>query len=60
MNKQTYKRLFDEEKLFAGILPKIDNAFAAIDSGVKEVLIGDAKDLMQNVTDKTKGTLFTS
>ncbi|MCW3110993.1 MAG: acetylglutamate kinase [Segetibacter sp.] len=58
INKQTYQHLLSEQKLFAGILPKIDNAFAAIDAGVKEVLIGDAKDLVVNTTEKTSGTLF--
>ena len=58
INKQTYQQLLSEQKLFAGILPKIDNAFAAIDAGVKEVLIGDAKDLLMNTTEKTSGTLF--
>lgn len=58
MNKQTYQQLLSEQKLFAGILPKIDNAFAAIDAGVKEVLVGDAKDLLQNIGTKTSGTLF--
>jgi acetylglutamate kinase len=58
INKQTYRDLLSRQKLFAGILPKIDNAFAAIDAGVKEVLVGDAKDLVQNTTDKTSGTLF--
>jgi acetylglutamate kinase len=60
INKQTYKQLLGEQKLFAGILPKIDNAFAAIDAGVKEVLVGDAQDLIQNTTEKTSGTLFIS
>lgn len=59
INKEKYKQLLDEQKLFAGILPKIDNAFAAIEAGVKEVLIGDANDLLQNTTDKTIGTLIT-
>ncbi len=59
INKKKYKQLLDEQKLFAGILPKIDNAFAAIDAGVNEVLIGDANDLIQNTTDKTIGTLIT-
>lgn len=58
INKQTYQQLLGKKKLFAGILPKIDNAFAAIDAGVKEVLVGDAKDLLQNTAEKTKGTLF--
>ena len=59
INKEKYKQLVKEQKLFAGILPKIDNAFAAIDAGVKEVLIGDASDLVQNTTDNIAGTLIT-
>ena len=59
INKEKYKQLLNEQKLFAGILPKIDNAFAAIDAGVHEVLIGDANDLIQNTTNKTIGTLIT-
>jgi len=58
ITKEKYKQLTDDKKLFDGIIPKIDNAFDAINSGVKEVLIGDAKDLIQNVTDNTKGTLI--
>jgi acetylglutamate kinase len=59
INKEKYRQLLDEQKLFSGILPKIDNAFAAINAGVKEVLIGNANDLIQNTTDKTIGTLIT-
>lgn len=58
INKQIYQKLLSEQKLFAGILPKIDNAFAAVDAGVKEVLLGDAKDLLENTGFKTSGTLF--
>jgi acetylglutamate kinase len=58
INKERYGQLLQEKKLADGILPKIDNAFAAIDSGVKEVLIGDADDLLQNVSSDIKGTLF--
>lgn len=58
MNKEKYDQLLQEKKLADGILPKIDNAFAAIDKGVKEVLIGDANDLLENITDKTTGTLI--
>lgn len=58
ITKDIYKLLKDGNKLFDGILPKIDNAFTAIDSGVKEVLIGHADDLLQNVTTKTTGTLI--
>jgi len=58
ITKEKYKQLLAEEKLFAGIIPKIDNAFAAIDAGVKEVLIGDANDLLQNTTEQILGTLI--
>ncbi len=58
INKQTYQQLLSQQKLFAGILPKIDNAFAAIDAGVKEVLVGDANDLLKNTSEKTTGTRF--
>ncbi len=58
ITKDIYKQLLTENKLFDGILPKIDNAFEAINCGVKEVLIGDANDLLQNVTNETKGTLI--
>ena len=60
ITKEKYQKLLAEQKLFAGILPKIDNAFAAIDAGVKEVLIGDANDLIQNTTEETVGTLITA
>ena len=60
IDKNKYQELLAGEKLFAGILPKIDNAFDAIDAGVAEVLIGDAKDLVQNTTEQTLGTLITA
>lgn len=59
INKEKYEQLLQEKKLADGILPKIDNAFAAIKNGVNEVLIGHADDLLQNITENVKGTLFT-
>jgi len=58
ITKERYRQLLQEKKLFDGIIPKIDNAFSAIDNGVKEVLIGHADDLLQNLTAFTKGTLI--
>ena len=58
ITKEKYDQLVTENKLFDGIIPKIDNAFDAIDNGVKEVLIGDADDLIQNCTFNTIGTLI--
>ena len=58
ITKDIYAELSKGKKLFDGILPKIDNAFAAINNGVPEVLIGHADDLLQNTTAVTRGTLI--
>lgn len=58
INKDKYQALLQDKKIADGILPKIDNAFAAINLGVTEVLIGHADDLIQNCTGKVNGTLF--
>lgn len=58
LNREDYRQLKAEKKLFEGILPKIDNAFNAIDAGVSQVLIGDAADLIQNTTNDNEGTLI--
>lgn len=59
INREKYQQLLLGKKLADGILPKIVNALAAIDSGLKEVLIGDANDLLQNVSENSIGTLIT-
>lgn len=41
--------------IFAGMLPKLDNAFAALKSGVQKVIIGKAEDLT-DLINGTKGT----
>lgn len=40
-----YKQLKVEQKIFAGMIPKLDNAFAALQSGVRKVIIGNAEEL---------------
>jgi len=40
-----YKELKETEKIFAGMIPKLDNAFKAIEAGVKKVIIGKAEEL---------------
>jgi acetylglutamate kinase len=42
---EDYMQLKNEEVIFAGMLPKLDNAFAAIRHGVKAVIIGKSDDL---------------
>jgi acetylglutamate kinase len=59
ITQQTYTTLLQQNVLKDGILPKLENAFAAIKSGVKEVLIGEANDLLKNTGQVTEGTLIT-
>ncbi|MGC4037471.1 MAG: acetylglutamate kinase [Chitinophagaceae bacterium] len=42
-------------KIFAGMIPKLDNAFAALNSGVKKVVIGKAEQL-DSLINGTAGT----
>jgi acetylglutamate kinase len=54
-----YSELLRSKAFMDGILPKLENSFAAIDAGVKEVLIGEATGLLQNIGKETAGTLIT-
>ncbi|MEO7311062.1 MAG: acetylglutamate kinase [Chitinophagaceae bacterium] len=45
INPTYYEQLKAEQKIFAGMIPKLDNAFAAINSGVGKVIIGKAEQL---------------
>lgn len=42
-----YQQLKAKQKIFAGMIPKLDNAFAALNSGVRKVIIGKAEHLDQ-------------
>jgi acetylglutamate kinase len=57
--KKLYQDLLPQKVFADGILPKLENAYAAIEAGVKEVLIGEATDLVKNTGSKTEGTLIT-
>jgi acetylglutamate kinase len=57
--KHLYQELLAQKAFADGILPKLENAYAAIDAGVKEVLIGEASDLIRNTGSQTEGTLIT-
>lgn len=41
----SYEQLKADGKIFAGMIPKLDNAFAALRSGVSKVMIGRAEQL---------------
>jgi acetylglutamate kinase len=57
--RKVYEDLLEKKAFVDGILPKLENAYAAINAGVKEVLIGEAGDLMKNTGQETEGTLIT-
>ena len=57
MNPAYYKELKDEEKIFAGMIPKLDNAFEALNSGVNKVIIGKAENLKELINGRSGTTI---
>lgn len=55
IDTQLYQQLKSEQAIFAGMIPKLDNAFTAVKSGVKKVIIGQAE-LLQSLIEGTEGT----
>jgi acetylglutamate kinase len=45
IDKGKYEDLKQKNLVFAGMIPKLDNAFSALQSGVKKVIIGKAENL---------------
>jgi acetylglutamate kinase len=52
INSELYQQLKSDNKIFAGMLPKLDNAFSAIQAGVKQVIIGQAEELKELLAGK--------
>ena len=46
ITKESYKELLEEKKVVGGMIPKLDNAFAALENGVSEVIIKHADNLL--------------
>lgn len=59
LNEVDYKQFLAQGMFTDGILPKLENSFFALHAGVKEVLIGEAEDLLRNTRVETEGTLVT-
>jgi acetylglutamate kinase len=53
-----YQQLKAEQKIFAGMIPKLDNAFAALNNGVKKVIIGKAEQLQQLMAGSSGTTII--
>ncbi len=54
-----YEQLKAENKIFAGMIPKLDNAFAALNSGVEKIIIGKAEKLAE-LLNGTSGTTISN
>jgi acetylglutamate kinase len=52
-----FRELKESKKIFAGMIPKLENAFAAISDGVNQVIIGKGEELEQLITGKA-GTII--
>lgn len=57
LDSSTYQSLKNENLIFAGMIPKLDNAFAAITAGVKRVIIGDGTSLDALIEGKAGTTI---
>ena len=58
ISRPSYQKLKDEKIIFEGMVPKIDNAYQALDNGVKSVIIGRAEK-MNELINGTTGTTIT-
>ena len=58
LDNNYYNELKKEGKIFAGMLPKLDNAFSALKSGVKKVIIGNAEHLSELITGSSGTTII--
>jgi acetylglutamate kinase len=57
INKEEYQTLKEKALIFAGMIPKLDNAFAAINSGVTKVIIGKAEMIESLIVGKAGTTI---
>jgi acetylglutamate kinase len=48
ITKESYRKLLEAGKIVGGMIPKLDNAFAALEYGVEEVFIKHAANLLNN------------
>lgn len=49
----SYKKLKESGAIFAGMIPKLDNAFSALNNGVEKVIIGKADQLNELISGQT-------
>jgi acetylglutamate kinase len=57
INQQTFTELRQKNVIFSGMIPKLDNAFTALNSGVKKVIIGKAEQIHQLIKGEAGTTI---
>jgi acetylglutamate kinase len=60
IDQSNFKKLKEEQLIFAGMIPKLDNAFAALEKGVSKVIIGKAESILDLVLAKAGTTIQNS
>ncbi len=60
INEDIYKELKKENVIHSGMIPKLDNAFQALQQGVNHVWIGKAENLLLAAKGKLSGTTIES
>ena len=58
LDSKKYSQLKEEKIIFAGMIPKLDNAFKALGTGVSKVIIGKAEKLDQLIKGTSGTTLM--
>jgi len=53
-----YKEMKNSKKIFAGMIPKLDNAFTALSKGVYQVIIGQGQNLDLLISGKSGTTIL--
>lgn len=56
ITKTKYKQLLQEGVVSKGMIPKLDNAFSAIQNGVSSVVIANADELINTIQNEHSGT----
>jgi acetylglutamate kinase len=57
IDRPSYSKLKEQNVIFAGMIPKLDNAFSAISKGVNKVIIGKAENVTALIEGKTGTTI---
>jgi acetylglutamate kinase len=57
IDTNSYADLKSRQLIFAGMIPKLDNAFSALQSGVSKVIIGKAEELQELISGRSGTTI---